>query len=161
MSTISSAHAPAARPDFDAAARDRVQPRAWAWVMLVASAVSVLVAGALGTALILAHTPRWPAIDAGFFFWFIAACGLTIVSLGLRALRWVFLLRRAGVRIPIRDATIGYCSGLTLLVTPMLLGETAVRAIVHKARNDVPVSITCIVNVWERWLDLVAVAMIV
>ena len=82
-----------------------------------------------------------------------------VVSLGLRALRWVFLLRRAGVRIPIRDAYIGYFSGLSVSVPP-LIGEVAVRASVYRTRNAIPLATTCVVNLWERSLDLVAAAAI-
>ena len=61
------------------------------------------------------------------------ACVLTVASLSLRSLRWIFLLRRAETRIPIRDAYIGYFAGLSLLFAPLLLGEIAVRACVHRA----------------------------
>ena len=73
-------------------------------------------------------------------FWvgLAAAAALTIVSLMLRSLRWIFLLRRAETRIPIRDAYIGYFAGLSLLLAPFLLGEIAVRAAVLRARGRVP-----------------------
>src|SRR5688572_10372986 len=78
----------------------------------------------------------------------------------LRSLRWVFLLRRAQVRIPIRDAYVGYFAGLSLLLAPFLLGEIAVRAIVLRARGDVPVATTIVVNLWERFVDFIALGVI-
>ncbi len=132
-----------------------------AWVLLLASAAAVLLTGLVGTALILGGLTRWPAqIGPGFWIRLVAACGLTVASLALRSLRWVFLLRRAETRIPIRDAYIGYFAGLSLLLAPFLLGEIAVRALVLRARGHVPVATTVIVNLWERLLDLAALAVI-
>ena len=132
-----------------------------AWVLLLASAAAVLLTGLFGTALILGGLTRWPAqIGPGFWVRLLAACGLTVASLALRSLRWAFLLRRADTRIPIRDAYIGYFAGLSLLLAPFLLGEIAVRALVLRARGHVPVATTVIVNLWERLLDLVALAVI-
>jgi 2-polyprenyl-3-methyl-5-hydroxy-6-metoxy-1,4-benzoquinol methylase/uncharacterized membrane protein YbhN (UPF0104 family) len=142
----------------DLAAGARTPPRAVAWLLLSASGAAVLAAGLVGTALILVRAGATPPIPVRFWGWFAVACGLTVASLGLRALRWVFLLRRAGVRIPIRDAYIGYFSGLSLLLVPFLVGEILVRAFVQRARSRVPLAATCVVNVWERWLDLVALA---
>jgi ubiquinone/menaquinone biosynthesis C-methylase UbiE/uncharacterized membrane protein YbhN (UPF0104 family) len=132
-----------------------------AWVLLLASAAAVFLTGLFGTALIFGSLTRWPAqIGPGFWIRLLAACGLTLASLALRSLRWVFLLRRAETRIPIRDAYIGYFAGLSLLLAPFLLGEIAVRALVLRARGHVPVATTVVVNLWERLLDLVALAAI-
>jgi ubiquinone/menaquinone biosynthesis C-methylase UbiE len=70
------------------------------------------------------------------------------------------LLRRAGTRIPIREAYIGYFAGLSVLLAPFLLGEIAVRASVLRARGGVPVSTTILVNLWERFMDLAAIGLI-
>jgi len=132
-----------------------------AWVLLLASAAAVLLTGLFGTALLLGGLTRWPAqVGPGFWIRLVAACGLTVASLALRSLRWVFLLRRAETRIPIRDAYIGYFAGLSLLLAPFLLGEIAVRALVLRVRGHVPVATTVIVNLWERLLDLAALAVI-
>ncbi len=132
-----------------------------AWVLLLASSAAVLLTGLVGTAVILGGLTRWPVqIGTGFWVRLVAACGLTIASLALRSLRWVFLLRRVETRIPIRDAYIGYFAGLSLLLAPFLIGEIAVRALVLRARGQVPVATTVIVNLWERLLDLAALAVI-
>jgi hypothetical protein len=126
-----------------------------AWVLLLASAAAVFLTGLAATVTILGSVGGPPAaIGAGFWIRFLAACGLTVVSLGLRSLRWIFLLRRSETRIPIRDAYIGYFAGLGLLFAPFLLGEIAVRAAVLRARGGVPIATTMVVNLWERFLDL-------
>ena len=131
-----------------------------AWVVLLASAAAVVLIGVVATLLVLRGLERPPVIGLGFWARFAAACGLTAFSLGLRSVRWIFLLRRAETRIPIRDAYIGYFAGLSLLLAPFLLGEIAVRGIVLHARGEVPLATTIVVNLWERLLDFVALGVI-
>ena len=50
-------------------------------------------------------------------------------------------------------------AGLSLLLTPFLLGEITVRAAVHRARGGVPIATTVVINLWERFLDLVALGL--
>jgi len=137
-------------------------PRAVIWLLVSGSAAAVLLTGMTATVLILAQRDAGPGqIGVRFWLGLLAACAVTMASLALRALRWVFLLRRCETRIPIRDAYIGYFSGLSLLLAPLLLGEIAVRAHVLKARGGVPPLTTTLVTIWERLLDGVAVAAIV
>ena len=132
-----------------------------AWVLLLASAAAVLVTGLFGTVLVLSQLGGGPgAWSPAFLLRLMMAAALTIVSLMLRSLRWIFLLRRAHVRIPIRDAYIGYFAGLGLLLTPLLLGEIALRVLVHRARGRVPAATVVVVNLWERLLDLVALGVL-
>jgi SAM-dependent methyltransferase/uncharacterized membrane protein YbhN (UPF0104 family) len=130
---------------------------------LLAAAAAVLITGLVGTALILSNDALSPSVlwRRGFWIWLAAACVLTLASLALRALRWIFLLRRSDTRIPIRDAYIGYFAGLSLLLAPFLLGEIAVRAFVNRQRGNVPVATTAVVNIWERLLDVASLACIV
>ena len=129
--------------------------------MLVASAAAVALTGLAATSVILGTlgSPR-PSMGPAFWLRFLAACSLTAASLAIRSLRWVFLLRRAETRLPIRDAYIGYFAGLSLLFAPFLLGEITVRASIQRARGRVPVSTTLVVNLWERFLDLAALGVI-
>lgn len=131
-----------------------------AWVLLLASAAAVLTVGILATGLVFGSAGGWPTPPGAFWIRLAGAGLLTIVSLALRTLRWIFLLRRAETRLPIRDAYIGYLAGFSLLFAPLLLGEIAVRAIVQRRRGGVPIVTTAIVNVWERGLDLVALSLI-
>jgi 2-polyprenyl-3-methyl-5-hydroxy-6-metoxy-1,4-benzoquinol methylase len=137
-------------------------PRSIAWVLLTASSAAVLLTGLVATALVLASRLSLSApMPAAFWPGLLAACILTAIGLGVRSLRWVFLLRRAGTRIPIGDAYIGYLAGFSLLLAPLLLGELAVRAYILNVRGGVPPATTALVNVWERVLDLMALALIV
>ena len=132
-----------------------------AWVVLLASAAAVLIVGAVATLLALSNL-NGPAVVVGpaLLLRFVGASALTVASLGLRSLRWIFLLRRAGTRIPIRDAYIGYFAGLSLLLAPLLLGEISIRALVLRARGAVPIASTVLVSIWERFGDVVAIALI-
>ena len=138
-------------------------PRSVAWLLLLASATAVLLTGLAATAALLSQlavTPTTLPVGIRFWIWLLVASGLTVGSLAIRALRWIFLLRRVDTRIPIRDAYIGYLAGLSLLLAPFLLGEIAIRAYLHRKRCGVPMVTTAIVNVWERLLDAVALAAI-
>jgi 2-polyprenyl-3-methyl-5-hydroxy-6-metoxy-1,4-benzoquinol methylase/uncharacterized membrane protein YbhN (UPF0104 family) len=99
-------------------------------------------------------------VPPAFWGWALVACGLTVCSLTLRALRWSFLLRRTEVRIPIRDAYIGYFAGLSLLFVPFLLGEITVRSLIQRSRNGVPIMATCVVNLYDRLFDLAALTLL-
>lgn len=136
-------------------------PRAMAWVVLLAAATAVLAVGVFATVVLFGRLGAYPSIP-GIRFWFalLGAGILTVASLSLRSLRWIFLLRRAETRIPIREAYIGYFSGFSLLFAPLLAGEVAVRAVVHRARGNVPVHTTMVVNVWERLLDAAALSIL-
>src|SRR5262245_57943961 len=135
-------------------------PRAMVWVLLAASAAAMLLVGLAATVLVLGASAESWQIGAAFWAAFLAAGALTVASLMVRSLRWIFLLRRAGTRIPIRDAYIGYFAGLSLLLTPVLMGEIAVRAAVLRTRGHVPVATTVLVNLWERFQDLMAIGLI-
>src|SRR6476620_10532160 len=147
--------------ELDTLPRVARPPRAMAWVVLMAAAAAVLAVGIAATVLLFGNLAAYPVPSgAGFWLALLWASVLTVVSISLRSLRWIFLLRRAETRIPIRDAYIGYFSGLSLLFTPFLIGEIAVRAYINRARGRVPVLTTMVVNVWERALDLVALGFI-
>lgn len=132
-----------------------------AWVVLLAGAAAVLAVGLAATLILFANLDAYPELpDARFWRALLTGSVLTFVSISIRSLRWVFLLRRAETRIPIRDAYIGYFSGLSLLFAPLLAGEVAVRAYVNRVRGGVPVQTTIVVNLWERLLDLAALALV-
>jgi SAM-dependent methyltransferase/uncharacterized membrane protein YbhN (UPF0104 family) len=138
------------------------RPKRIVWLLLAASAGGVLLTGILGTILIFGQTGgSIRSLSAGLWGRIAVASLVTIASLMLRSLRWIFLLRRASTRIPIRDAYIGYFAGLSLLFAPFLVGEIAVRAIVQRQRGRVPVATTVLVNLWERFLDLMALGLII
>src|SRR5262245_8808831 len=117
-------------------------PRRAAWVLLLASAAAVVMVGVAATLLVVGNVGDWRTPPAGFWPRLTAACLLTLASLGVRSVRWIFLLRRSEVRLPIRDAYIGYLAGFSLLLTPLLIGEAALRALVNRRRGRVPILTT-------------------
>ncbi|HUR35506.1 MAG TPA: methyltransferase domain-containing protein [Vicinamibacterales bacterium] len=147
--------------ELDTLPRVARPPRAMAWVVLMAAAAAVLAVGVAATLIVFSNLGGAAARPPSRFWLALAGSSiLTVGSIALRSLRWIFLLRRADTRIPIRDAYIGYFSGFSLLFAPLLAGEMAVRAWVHRARGGVPVQTTLVVNVWERLLDLAALSML-
>jgi 2-polyprenyl-3-methyl-5-hydroxy-6-metoxy-1,4-benzoquinol methylase len=146
--------------DLPTGARAARPPRVTAWLLLLASAAAVLLVGVVATALVFGTVGVWEAPPVGYWPRLLAACALTLVSLSLRSLRWIYLLRRAETRIPIRDAYVGYLAGLSLLFTPLLLGEITLRAFLNRARGGVPIVVTGVVNLWERAMDVLALGLI-
>ena len=96
------------------------------------------------------------ARSTAFWLRMTAAAALTIASLMLRSLRWIFLVA-AGAH-PHSDPRRLH----RLLRRPqpaagaIPAGEIGLRAVVHRARGDVPAATVVVVNLWERLLDLVA-----
>jgi len=136
-------------------------PRAMAWVLLMAAAAAVAIVGVAATVILFGRLGEYPpAPPPRFWGALVGASALAAASVSLRSVRWIFLLRRAEIRIPIRDAYIGYLSGFSLLFAPLLAGEIAVRALVLRTRGDVPVHTTMVVNVWERLLDAAALSVL-
>jgi 2-polyprenyl-3-methyl-5-hydroxy-6-metoxy-1,4-benzoquinol methylase/uncharacterized membrane protein YbhN (UPF0104 family) len=146
-------------------ARPAAAPRPVVWLLLTACAVAILAIGAVTTAVILGGVqPEGGRLGSPLprAFWGAIALGAvaTCASLSIRTIRWIFLLRRASARIPLRDACIGYLAGFSLLFVPLLVGEIVVRAAVLKSRARVPLAATAVVNLWERLLDVSALALI-
>jgi len=139
----------------------RAVPRPVVWLVLVASALAMVVVGVVATFVVLsrAELPLSsipPAFGAAATFGLVA----TGANVAIRTYRWMFLLRRTGARVPLRDACIGYLAGLSLLFVPLLVGEIVVRAAVQKSRAAVPLVSSSVVNLWERFLDVAALALI-
>lgn len=137
------------------------RPRAVAWVVLLASAGAVFLTGLVATSLALSQrAPDGIVVPSALWLHPAGAAILTLASMNLRTLRWIFLLRRAETRIPLRDAFLGYLAGFALLLAPLFLGEIALRAWILRARGDVPTGVTAVLSLWERWFDLLALASI-
>jgi len=135
-------------------------PRPVLWLILAACAAASAAVGIVATVVILGGIhdhAAWPAT-----FWLAIAGGavMTCASLGVRTLRWIFLLRRASTRVPLRDACIGYLAGFSLLFVPLLVGEIFVRSAINRSRARTPLATTAVVNLWERLLDASALAFI-
>jgi len=80
---------------------------------------------------------------------------VTAYCIFFRFLRFQFLLRRAGVRIPIRRSFSVYIASLVGLATPGYIGEL-VRAVMIRQQFGVPAITIAMVFFIERFLDLSA-----
>ncbi|MCC6316267.1 MAG: flippase-like domain-containing protein [Gemmatimonadaceae bacterium] len=89
----------------------------------------------------------------------LLAIGATMVWLFARFIRWQFLLRRVGVRLPIRTTLGTYIAGLPGTATPAYLGE-AIRGVFIKRRFGVPMRVSLAVLVLERLYDVAALALL-
>jgi SAM-dependent methyltransferase/uncharacterized membrane protein YbhN (UPF0104 family) len=87
----------------------------------------------------------------------LAALAATAGWLFLRFIRWQFLLRRVGVRLPIRTTLGTYIAGLPGTATPAYVGE-AIRGVFIRRRFGVPLRVSLAVLVLERLYDVAAIA---
>lgn len=91
--------------------------------------------------------------------WVAAMLGLTMAWLFTRFIRWQFLLRRGGVRVPIRPTLSVYLAGLSGTATPAYVGEL-LRGVFLKRRFGASFVASTAVLVLERLLDVAALAII-
>jgi len=117
---------------------------------LAAAATWVIRAG--GGALLKALTAAEPAVV-------VTMIGVTGWWLLARFLRWHYLLRRVGVRLPLRGSVSAYLAGLLGTATPAYVGEF-LRTVFIKRRFGVPVATTAAVLIWERILDVATLLII-
>ncbi|MDX2260721.1 MAG: lysylphosphatidylglycerol synthase domain-containing protein [Gemmatimonadales bacterium] len=89
----------------------------------------------------------------------IALVGVTAAWFTLRFVRSQFLLRHAGIRIPIRPALATYLAALPGTATPAYLGET-IRAVFLRRRFKTPVRISLLTMLIERVHDVLALAIL-
>ena len=89
----------------------------------------------------------------------LLALGATAGWLFARFIRWQFLLRRVGVRLPIRTTLGTYIAGLPGTATPAYLGE-AIRGVFIKRRFGVPMRVSLAVLVLERLYDVAALGLL-
>ena len=84
--------------------------------------------------------------------------GATIWWLAIRFIRWQYLLRRAGVRVPIRSSITCYLAGLPGTATPAYVGEI-IRGVILRRKFGTPLRLTTMVLVEERLFDVAAIAL--
>jgi SAM-dependent methyltransferase len=90
----------------------------------------------------------------------LVALAATAGWLFFRFIRWQFLLRRVGVRLPIRSTLGTYIAGLPGTATPAYVGEV-IRGLFIKRRFGVPLRLSVAILVLERLYDVAAIATIV
>jgi SAM-dependent methyltransferase/uncharacterized membrane protein YbhN (UPF0104 family) len=84
---------------------------------------------------------------------------LTAAWLFLRFVRWQFLLRRVGVRLPVRASLSVYLAALPGTATPAYVGELA-RGVFVRRRFGTPLRLTASVLVLERLYDVAALGLL-
>ncbi|MBI1816105.1 MAG: methyltransferase domain-containing protein [Deltaproteobacteria bacterium] len=82
--------------------------------------------------------------------------GATLVNLGLRFLRWQYLLRRSGIRCPTRDSLLIYIASLGLLFVPLCAGEIALKGYLIGGGDRARARAGWTVALYERVCDVVA-----
>ena len=105
-------------------------------------------AGQLTTALTRAEPATVALMLAVTAFWLV-----------VRFVRWQYMMRRAGVRVPIRGSAAAYLAGLPGTATPAYVGEL-IRGVFLKRRYGVPFQLTTAVLVTERLMDVLALVLI-
>ena len=91
--------------------------------------------------------------------WFLLVGALTATCLIARFFRWHFLLRRAGVLVPIRGSLSVYGVSLVGIATPAYVGE-ALRSVLLRRRFGWPLRATLPIVVLDRLFDVGAIALL-
>ncbi|MBW7909024.1 MAG: methyltransferase domain-containing protein [Kiritimatiellae bacterium] len=126
-----------------------------AWLVLV-----------LLLALILASTAAWlsgsrlaGADPQTLLFATLAVCSATLVNLGVRWLRWHFLLRTIHIRLRARESLLVFTSLLPMILTPWAAGELLL-ALPLRHRTATPLRKAGIVWLASRAADAAALILI-
>jgi ubiquinone/menaquinone biosynthesis C-methylase UbiE/uncharacterized membrane protein YbhN (UPF0104 family) len=119
-----------------------------AGLIVAAAWVVAANAGQLATALKRAEPATVALMLAVTAFWLV-----------VRFVRWQYMMRRAGVRIPIRGSAAAYLAALPGTATPAYVGEL-IRGVLVKRRYGVPFQLTTAVLVAERLMDVLALVLI-
>jgi ubiquinone/menaquinone biosynthesis C-methylase UbiE/uncharacterized membrane protein YbhN (UPF0104 family) len=89
----------------------------------------------------------------------LAMLGCTAAWLVLRFLRWQYLLRQSGIRVPIRPTISTYLAGLPGTATPAYVGEL-IRGVFLRRRFGTPLRSSTAVLVLERLYDVIALGVL-
>lgn len=84
----------------------------------------------------------------------------TFLSMGIRFVRWHYLLRVNGFLVPTRDSLRIYLAGFAMVLTPAHVGEIF-KSLLLRSRHGLPLKATVPVVVSERLFDLIAIMLIV
>jgi SAM-dependent methyltransferase len=95
-------------------------------------------------------------VDVG---WFFLVAVLTLVCLAARFFRWHFLLRSAGILVPIRASLSIYAASLVGIATPAYVGE-ALRSVLLRRQLGWPIRATLPIVALDRLFDVGAIALL-
>jgi uncharacterized protein (TIRG00374 family) len=92
-----------------------------------------------------------------FNWWILPAIfGLALGNYAFRLVRWMYYLRLLDIRVPAKDATTVFMSGLAMSITPGKFGEL-VKSYFLKQMANVPVRRSAPVVFAERFTDFFAI----
>jgi len=94
------------------------------------------------------------ALESLRLAWIPPILGLVFLAYLIRGFRWNFYLREIGVRVGQGEGQWLYFSGLSMLITPMMLSG-AIKVGLVKARLGAPISTTFPIVIAERLTDLI------
>jgi SAM-dependent methyltransferase len=123
-------------------------------LLLLGLAIAVAWVQATGAKQLVA---RLASVQPGFL---LVLATITASWAFVRFLRWQFLLRQVGVRVPTRPSLGIYLISFVGTVTPAYLGELVLRSALMRYRFRVPVVTTGTVVIAERLLDIAVLAVI-
>ena len=93
------------------------------------------------------------------YFYILPLPFITAFCIFIRFIRWQFLLRRVGIRVPTRKSFRIYLASLLGIATPAYIGEV-MRCAFLKKKFGTPFSITVFALIIERLTDIAALALI-
>ena len=88
------------------------------------------------------------------------AIGILIITVGLRAGRWHFFLRRVTTQIPLKQSILYYLAGYAFILSPGRAGEI-IRSPFIKRDYGVSISKTAPIVLVERFYDMLAITLII
>jgi ubiquinone/menaquinone biosynthesis C-methylase UbiE/uncharacterized membrane protein YbhN (UPF0104 family) len=93
-------------------------------------------------------------------FYYAILLAITLFLLFTRFLRWQFLLRQVGIRVPTRRSLSIYLASQLGIATPAYIGEILIRSIFLQHNFEIPKKVTFWVWVTDRVLDVAALSLI-
>ncbi len=95
-----------------------------------------------------------------FNWWMLPAIfGLALCNYAFRLLRWMYYVRLLDIRVPAKDATTVFMSGLAMSITPGKFGEL-VKSYFLKQMADIPVRRSAPIVFAERFTDFLAIVVL-
>ena len=119
--------------------------------LLLIVGLSVLVYGVLlfyGDASLIIETLGSIPFDVVFY-----SLILSLVSFGVRAIRWQYYLFLVGAKVPLGESALIFLAGFAMSITPAKMGEV-LKSLMLKESRDIPVAVSAPIVLAERVTDL-------
>lgn len=129
-----------------------VQQRVIRWMMITTVVALVIY---LAFVFIANASEVMDAVSRLNGWWLLAILIMSLMSYGVRALRWNYYLIRLGIKMNHRLMLLLYFAGLSMLITPAMISGVVKVGLV-KVREGVELSRTLPIVVVERLTDLIA-----